>query len=87
MAVLVVEHQNHPPAGFAEFGSQNSAAQFQRELEATCGIIAKCASRQSNFLWSVWPLDQNLRCWSISHPSKWIGSMYLWVTSEINLYK
>jgi hypothetical protein len=41
----MVGPQNHPAAGFAEFGPQNSAVRFRREINATCGIIAKNASR------------------------------------------
>jgi hypothetical protein len=31
---------------------------FWRELVAACGITAKGASRQSNFMWSVYPSDK-----------------------------
>jgi hypothetical protein len=58
---FVVEPQNHPSIGFTEFGPQNSAMRFQQKLEATRGVIAKGASRRSNFVWSMWPLDQNRR--------------------------
>jgi hypothetical protein len=50
---LVVDPQNHPAlwmANFAEFGPQNLAMWFRRESEASCGIMAKGASRQSNFV-------------------------------------
>jgi hypothetical protein len=49
----MVEPQNHPTTGFAEFGPQNLVVQFQGESEVAHGVIAKCASRQSNFVWSV----------------------------------
>jgi hypothetical protein len=65
-AVSVVEPQNHPVAGFTKFGPQNSMVRFPWKSEATHGIIAKCASRRSNFVWSAWPSDQNPRSWSIS---------------------
>jgi hypothetical protein len=53
MEVLVVEPQNHQVlrrAGFAEFGPQNSTVWFRREPEEPHGVIAKGASRQSNFV-------------------------------------
>jgi hypothetical protein len=49
--------------------------QFQWESVATRGIIAKGASRRSNFMWSAWPLDQKPRNLSISPSVEWIGSM------------
>jgi hypothetical protein len=42
---LMVKPQNYPPAGFDEFGPQNSAVLFQRESEAARDVIAKNASR------------------------------------------
>jgi hypothetical protein len=52
----VVEPQNHPTVqmdGFAEFGPQNSTVQFRWESKEACGVIAKSASRQSNFVKST----------------------------------
>jgi hypothetical protein len=77
---LVFEPQNHPAlqmAGFAEFGPQSLAVQFRRESEVACGVIVKGASRQSNFVWSTWPLDAYPRSWSILPLVKWMSSMYL----------
>jgi hypothetical protein len=51
--VSVVEPQNHPATGFAEFGPQNMVAWFQRKSEAAYGVITKDALRRSNFLWSA----------------------------------
>jgi hypothetical protein len=58
--------QNHLAlwmAGFAEFRPQNSTTVV---LEGTRGIIVKSASRQSNFVWSLWPSDRKTRSWSTS---------------------
>jgi hypothetical protein len=58
---LVVEPQNYPMlriASLVEFVPQNSVAAV---LEGTGGDTTNGASRQSNFLWSVWPLDRKPR--------------------------
>jgi hypothetical protein len=57
----------------------NSGGEFQWETEATHDVITNGALRRSNFIWSVWSLDQNSRSWSISPPPKGIDSMYIGV--------
>jgi hypothetical protein len=61
----VVEPQNHPTAGFAEFGPQISIVSFQQESDVARDIIKKGASRQSNFVCSAWSSDQNPKSWFI----------------------
>jgi hypothetical protein len=78
-AISMVEPQNHPTPGFAEFGPQNSMVRFQRESEAACGVIEKGASRRSNFTWRAGPSDHNRRSWFILPTAKWICSIYLGV--------
>jgi hypothetical protein len=53
---LLVEPQNHPSqfTCFVEFGPHNPLVWFQRESEAAHDIITKGASRQSNFVKTVW---------------------------------
>jgi hypothetical protein len=61
---LVVELQNHPAllrASFTEFEPQNIAVKFWLESEVAHGIIAKGASRRSNFMQSAWPSDEKTR--------------------------
>jgi hypothetical protein len=82
---FLVESQNHPAAGFAEFGPQNSVMRFRRESKTACGLIAKSACRRSNFMWSAWPLDRNPKSWSIFPLAKWIGSIYVGVVYEIEI--
>jgi hypothetical protein len=38
---------------------------FERESLVARDITTKCASRQSNFVWSTWPSDWKPRSWSI----------------------
>ena len=51
-------------------------------IGGTCGVIAKGASRRSNFVWSVWPSNAYFKSWSILAPVKWdelyvsSGSLY-----------
>jgi hypothetical protein len=77
-----VEPQNHPAQqfiGFSRFGPQNPVAQFRRELEVTWCVIEEVASKQSNFMKTVCPSDQNSKCWSISPLAEGIWYMYLGV--------
>jgi hypothetical protein len=79
---LVVEPQNHPVllmVGFIKFGPQNLAVQFLRESEAGHDVIGKGASRRSNFVWSMCPLDAYPRSWLILPLVMWTSSMYLGV--------
>jgi hypothetical protein len=67
---LVIEPQNHPALrmeGFGEFGPKNSVA--------ACGVIAKRASRQCNFVWSAWPSYRKPRSWSILPLAEWVDYM------------
>jgi hypothetical protein len=76
--LILEKPSNVTDSGFStEFGLKTQWWQFLRESEAARSIIAKGALRGSNFMWSAWPSDQNLRSWSILPPAKWIGSMYL----------
>jgi hypothetical protein len=73
-------HQNHPViqfTSFTVFGLQNPVVWFRRESGAAHGIITKGASRQSNFMKSVWPSDRYSRIWFIFPLDGWISSMYL----------
>jgi hypothetical protein len=90
--VSMIEPQNHLALWMvcsAEFRPQNSVVQFQRVSRVPRGIIAKGASRRSNFVWSAWPLDAYFKSWSILLLVKWMSSMYLGVVeaSEITPYK
>jgi hypothetical protein len=89
MKVSMVEPQNYPTVGFAEFGPQSLMVRFGRKSEVARGVIVKGVSRRSNSVWNARYSEQNPRSWSISLLTKWIGSMYLEIvyTSEITLYK
>jgi hypothetical protein len=41
MTISLVDPQNHPAVGFAEFGPQNSVVWFQRESEAARGVVKR----------------------------------------------
>jgi hypothetical protein len=56
-------------------GLKNSTVAVLEGTGGAHGITAKGASRQSNFLCSVWPSDQKTRSLSILPPKEWIGSM------------
>jgi hypothetical protein len=79
---FVVDPQNHlamEDVFSTEFGLKTQWWWFWRESKVACGIIMTGASRQNNFVWSAWPLDQNPRNWSIFSTMEWIGSMYIGV--------
>jgi hypothetical protein len=76
---FVVEPQNHLVAGFVKFGPQNSVVRFWQESKEAHGVVTKVASRQSNFVWSVWPSNKNPRSWSILPSVNWMSSMYVGV--------
>jgi hypothetical protein len=70
--------QNHLAlrmAGFAMFRPQNSVVAVLVGIGGGTWHHSSGASRQSNFVWSVWPSNQKLRSWSISPLVEWIDSM------------
>jgi hypothetical protein len=88
----MIEPQNHLALWMAcstKFRPQNSVVRFWWESRVPRGIIAKGASRRSNFVWSTWPLDAYFKSWSILLLVKWMSSMYQGVVeaSEITPYK
>jgi hypothetical protein len=56
-------------------GLKTRGRRFRREPTVARGVTAMGAWRQSNFVWSMWSLDQKSRSWSILLMAEWIDSM------------
>jgi hypothetical protein len=77
MEVSVVESQNHPSAGFAEFGPQNSEVAVPMGIEDGTWRHHEGSVEAKQLRVECVAINQYPRSWSILPPPEWICSLYL----------